>query len=160
MDTSPDTNALSMQTLRKFRLIFGSVRQHFRDVESRCGISGSQMWLLKEIATTPQIGVSELAARLAIHQSTCSQLVEKLVTKALIGKERSNSDQRRVGLVITTAGRQLLEQAPGPAEGILHEALNALPPESLARLDQNLADVIAQLSVYNDKLADKPLADL
>ncbi len=160
MDTSPDTNALSMQTLRKFRLIFGSVRQHFRDVESRCGISGSQMWLLKEIATTPQIGVSELAARLAIHQSTCSQLVEKLVTKALIGKERSSSDQRRVGLVITTAGRQLLEQAPGPAEGILHEALNALPPESLAHLDQNLADVIAQLSVYNDKLADKPLADL
>ncbi len=88
---------LQMQVLRQFRLIYGSVKQHFREVEERCGISGSQVWLLREVATAPGTGVSRLAERLSIHQSTCSLLVEKLVGAGLIAKTRSAEDQRRVG---------------------------------------------------------------
>ena len=92
---------LSIKVLKKFRLIFGSVRQHFREVEQTCGVSGSQLWILQEVSNTPGIGVSELAGRLSIHQSTCSQLVEKLVGRGLLIKERSVEDQRRVGLLLT-----------------------------------------------------------
>ena len=67
--------------LKQFRIIFGAVKQHFRKIEATCGISGSQLWLLNEIAMYPELGISKLAERLAIHQSTCSLLVEKLVKK-------------------------------------------------------------------------------
>lgn len=50
--------ARSNQVLKKFRIIYGSVRQHFREVEQACGVSGSQLWLMQEIANTPDIGVS------------------------------------------------------------------------------------------------------
>ena len=92
---------LSVQVLKKFRIIYGSVRQQFRDIEKVCGVTGSQLWLMQEVANTSGIGVSELAERLSIHQSTCSQLVEKLVGRKLLLKERSKQDQRRVGLRMT-----------------------------------------------------------
>ena len=153
-------NQLSLQVLKKFRIIYGSIRQQFRDVEQTCGITGSQLWILQEVATTPDVGVSVLAERLSIHQSTCSQLVEKLVTRDLIIKERSKEDQRRVGLRLTESASKILRNAPGPAEGILPEALQTLPESALLALDNALIDVIGQLRNRDDKLADRPLSDL
>lgn len=153
-------NQLSLQVLKKFRIIYGSVRQQFRDVEQTCGVTGSQLWILQEVAKTPGIGVSELADRLSIHQSTGSQLVEKLVTRSLINKERSKEDQRRVGLRVTDEASRLLKNAPGPAEGILPEALQALPEAALLALDNSLIGVIGQLRIHDDKYADRPLSDL
>ena len=108
----------------------------------------------------PGIGVSELADRLSIHQSTGSQLVEKLVARGLITKERSKEDQRRVGLKVTDEASKLLINAPGPAEGILPEALQTMPEEALLALDNSLIEVIGQLRISDAKLADKPLSDL
>lgn len=153
-------NQLSLNVLKKFRIIYGSVRQHFREVEQACGVTGSQLWILQEVANTPGIGVTELADRLSIHQSTCSQLVEKLVARELIIKERSKEDQRRVGLNLTEVASAILKNAPGPTEGILPEALQALPESALLALDNSLIAVIGQLRVRDDKLADRPLSEL
>ncbi len=151
---------LQMQVLRQFRLIYGSVKQHFRDVEKQCGISGSQLWLLREVATIPGMGVSRLAERLSIHQSTCSLLVEKLVGAGLVSKTRSVEDQRRVGLEVTLTGTRLLMSAPGPAEGILPDALKQLPDDSLETLNANLSQLVSHMIMQNESDAEKPLADL
>jgi DNA-binding MarR family transcriptional regulator len=158
--TRRNKNQLSIQVLKKFRIIFGSVRQQFREVEQTCGVSGSQLWILQEISKTPGIGVSELGDRLAIHQSTCSQLVEKLVGRELIVKQRSKLDQRRVGLSLSPEAAAILKEAPGPAEGILPEALQDLTEAALVSLDNSLLELINQLRIRNDKLADRPLSDL
>lgn len=153
-------NQISLQVLKKFRIIYGSVRQHFREIEQTCGVTGSQLWILQEVSNIPGIGISELADRLSIHQSTASQLVEKLVARDLINKERSKEDQRRVGLRLTEEASRLLKNAPGPAEGILPEALQALPESALLALDNSLISVIGQLRIRDDKLADRPLSEL
>ncbi len=158
--SSRNKKQLSHQVLKKFRIIYGSVRQHFRDVERTCGVSGSQLWVMQEIANTAGIGVSELAERLSIHQSTCSQLVEKLVSRKLVVKERSTEDQRRVGLRLTEDAAKLIKNAPGPAEGVLPEALGALAADDMLTLDQALEKVIQQLQYRDDNLAKKPLSDL
>ncbi len=151
---------MSLEVLKKFRLIYGSVRQHFRQVEHACGVSGSQLWILHEIAESPGIGVSDLAERLSIHQSTCSLLVDKLCVQKLIAKARSQTDQRRVGLALTAVAKRLLTKAPGPAEGVLPDALKALPNKALLDLDAALAQVISELNLRDERFAEKPLADL
>ena len=118
------------------------------------------MWLLRDVSSVPGIGVSQLAERLSIHQSTCSQLVEKLVTAGLLTKVRSSKDQRRVGLRVTPAGAQLLGRAPGPAEGMLPEALRLLPDVALKTLQVNLDLLIEQLPLHDRRDAKQPLADL
>lgn len=151
---------LSLHVLKKFRIIYGSVRQHFREVEQTCGVSGSQLWIMQEIANEPGIGVTALAGRLSIHQSTCSQLIEKLVAKKLVSKERSKEDQRRVGLQLSAAAVELMKAAPGPAEGVLPEALNSMSAASMRALDIGLEEVIKQLRISDEQFADRPFSDL
>ncbi len=151
---------LQFDVLKKFRLIYGTVRQHFREVERVCGVSGSQLWLLQQVARNPGIGISDLAQQLSIHQSTCSQLVEKLVLRKMLFKTRCADDQRRVALLVSDSVAALLARAPGPAEGVLPEALSALPDSALNALDDALSGLIERLPRRDDKMADKPLADL
>lgn len=151
---------LSIQALKKFRIIYGSVRQHFREIEQTCGVTGSQLWIMQEISATAGIGISELAEKLAIHQSTCSLLVDKLVVRKLVIKERNKLDRRRVGLRLTIDAIKLLKKSPGPAEGILPEALRALPAGTIRSLDSSLAKVIEQLEIKDEKLAERPLSEL
>jgi DNA-binding MarR family transcriptional regulator len=158
--SASNKSQMSVQVLKKFRVIYGSVRQHFREIEQTCGITGSQLWLMQEVSKTPGIGVSDLAERMSIHQSTCSQLVEKLVNRQFVLKERSKEDQRRVGLRLTAEAAKLIKKAPGPAEGVLPEALSALPDDIIQALDSSLKIVIAQLQIKDDKLSEKPLSDL
>jgi MarR family transcriptional regulator, organic hydroperoxide resistance regulator len=153
-------DALALEVLKQFRLIYGSVRQHFRRVEEACGVTGSQLWLMQEIDKTPGVGISELARRLSIHQTTCSQLVEKLVHRGHVRKTRSTQDQRRVGLTLSKRATRALKSAPGPAEGVLPEALAELPDPALESLSRQLLRVIAELHLRDERSAGKPLADL
>ena len=151
---------LSLDVLQQFRIIYGSMRQHFRDVESRCGMPGSQMWVLQEVQQEQGIGITELAARLGVHQSTCSLLVEKLVDSGYVSKVRRNSDRRRIGLQLCPSALDVLSRLPGPAEGILPAALSELPNVVLKTLNINLNELIENLSHKNDAFASEPLADI
>lgn len=136
------------------------MRQHFREIEQTCGVTGSQLWILQEVANAPGIGISELADRLSMHQSNVSQLADKLVTLGLLTKERSKEDQRRVGVCLTDEALALLKNAPGPTEGLLPVALQTLPESTLLDLDKSLIAVIGELHISNDKLAGTHIADM
>jgi DNA-binding MarR family transcriptional regulator len=152
--------ATNLAVLRSFRLIYGSVREHFRAVHKSCGISGSQLWILHEVQKSPGIGVSDLAARLSIHQSTGSLLVEKLVRSGMVSRKKSNADQRRVGLQVTAKGLRCVKRAPGPPEGVLPEAIAGLSQAQARALLSNLQAVAAELDISGDQAADTPLSDL
>jgi len=144
---------LTLDVVRQFRLIFGSVRHHFRNVEESCGISGSQLWVIREVSAAPGVGVSALAIKLSLHQSTCSQLVEGLVARGLLKKLRLGEDQRRVGLTLTPRAAKVLAQAPGATEGILPTALSELSNQALLTLSAQLKRLIAELRTQNGNRA-------
>jgi MarR family transcriptional regulator, organic hydroperoxide resistance regulator len=153
-------DSLAKEALKQFRVIFGAVRQHFREIESTCGISGSQLWLLHEIASHPELGVSRLAENLSIHQSTCSLLVEKLVKKQLVEKQRLTEDQRKVGLLVTAAGHAVLAKAPQPVDGILPQVLATMEIQALQNLNTSLDLVVAKLDDKGGDLAHHPFSDI
>lgn len=151
-------NAIAV--LKQFRVIFKSVKSHFSDVESQCSISGSQLWALSLVVATPGLKVSELAKGMAVHQSTASNLVDRLCTLGVMFKNRSTSDQRIVHLHPTKLGIDLVAKAPQPAEGILPNALSQLSDESLLELNRRLEEVIQQLQPVVKSAEATPLADI
>ena len=156
----PLSTSLSLEVLQQFRVIFGTMRRHFREVEERCGLPGSQMWLLQEVQRCPGIGVSELAICLGIHQSTCSLLVDKLVARRFLKKTRKPSDRRCVGLALDEEAEKVLALLPGPAEGVLLEALSRIPEVALKTLNINLTELVSCLRGRDERFAVTPLADL
>ena len=154
------SNQAASEALRQFRMIFGAVRQHFKAVEKACGVSGAQIWAMATLRQHPGMKVSELAQALSIHASTASNLLDKIEKAGLIRRERNHVDQRVVQLYLTAAGEQALERAPQPQTGILTHALGQLPDAALARLNQDLAALIAHMGAVDTQAAQKPLSEL
>ncbi len=157
--STPDQQTV-LDVLQQFRLIYGSMRRHFRMVEEQCGISGSHVWLIQEVCHSPGVGISELALRMGIHQSTCSLLVDKLVSQGYLSKHRREADHRRVGLHLEDKGAAVLARIPKPAAGILSDALSNLPAVVLKTLHINLEELLRNLPGKEDKYASVPLSDM
>jgi DNA-binding MarR family transcriptional regulator len=144
------------RVLRRFRLVFNTVKGHFRAVERKAGISGAQLWALSVVHANPGIGVSELARAMDVHQSTASNLLRALVDKELVVADRAGEDRRAVQLQATARAGRVLAKAPGPFSGVLPEALGRLDSATLARLDRDLSRLIAELGV-DERGATVPL---
>lgn len=145
------------RVLRRFRIVFNTVKSHFRAVEKKAGLAGAQVWALSVVAEQPGIGVGELARAMDIHQSTASNLVKPLLEAGLLKAERSGTDRRAVELQVTAAGQRVLRKAPGPLSGVLPDALARLDGRTLARLERDLDRVIDQLGA--DEGANVPLGN-
>ena len=140
---APDDAAV--RVLRRFRLVFNTVKTHFRAVEKKAGVAGAQVWALSVVAGQPGIGVGGLARAMDIHQSTASNLLKPLLEGGLLETHRSGTDRRAVQLSVTPQGLKVLRKAPGPFSGVLPDALARLDPATLARLDRDLGKLIAVL---------------
>jgi len=147
------------RVLRQFRVVFNAVKTHFRHVEKAAGIGGAQLWALSVVQQQPGIGVGELARALDVHQTTASNLVKALATQGLISIDKNGADRRTVTMNLLAAGRERLENAPAPFTGVLPDALAALDPVTLARMEQDLSTLIAALEAGTAG-ANIPLADL
>ncbi|MCB1907570.1 MAG: winged helix-turn-helix transcriptional regulator [Rhodocyclaceae bacterium] len=138
---SPDPLAL----LVRFRVLVRAAQHHSQWIERQSGITGAQLWALQELADDPGLRVGELAKRMALHQSTASNMVDKLATLDLLRRERGSPDQRVVRLYPTPDGLALLARAPSPARGVLLEALRAMDPDAGLQLQRALDALLARL---------------
>jgi DNA-binding MarR family transcriptional regulator len=156
--SAAEQQTLSRDALKKFRVILAAVRQHMSAVEQACGVSGAQVWVLAVLSERPGLRVSQVAEALSVHQSTISNLLDKMEQANLVRRERSRKDQRVVEVYLTETGNAVLEKAPRPFTGVLLNALEALPKNVLARLDDDLKAVIGHLNSEVDmSAAVKPL---
>ncbi len=153
---SPDSTH-ALDALRLFRIIFKSANRHFHDIEKAAGIGGASLWALAEIAETEELTVSGLAKAMSIHQSTASNLIEKLETGGYVIRTRSLNDRRVVYLSLTLQGREVLAKAPPPYRGILPDALMKLDPKSLNELNRYLIELISGMEGKSDVGAYEPL---
>ncbi|MEK9720029.1 MAG: MarR family transcriptional regulator [Quisquiliibacterium sp.] len=140
-----DHRVREIAALHNLREIIRTAQEQLHFGSEATGISGSQAWALAEIARAPGLIVSELGKRMAIHPSTTSNMLDKMQKRGLIRRERIDEDQRVVHLFVTAAGERVLAQLPGPATGLL--------PDALARLDDSQLDSVnAALALILDKM--------
>lgn len=156
-DTKFDTKASALETLGLFRVIFKSANRHFHEVEKKAGIGGASLWALAEILESDNLTVSALAKAMSVHQSTASNLIEKLEIKGHVVRIRSLEDRRVVHLALTNQGRDVLSKAPPPYRGVLPEALMHMNPEALDQLNSHLTQLIAGMEHKLDGSAFEPL---
>lgn len=102
------------------------------------GITGGQAALLHQIRRTPGVGVRELAARERVSPPAMSGYIDRLEAAGLVERVRSQSDRRRVGLLVTPAGIKLLRSVRSRRTAWLTSRLQRLEPAQLAALQAAL----------------------
>lgn len=147
-DPPVDHDQAAVAVLRQFRQVFNAVKSHFQQVEKTVGMGGAQVWALSVVREQPGIGVGALARAMSIHQSTASNLVRTLIDRDMLVAVKQGADRRAVQLNLLPAGARVLKNAPGPFAGLLPDALKAMPPQTLARMQEDL-----------DRLLDRIAAD-
>ncbi|MFM8332424.1 MAG: MarR family winged helix-turn-helix transcriptional regulator [Candidatus Methylumidiphilus sp.] len=155
----PPGQAWPFEALKRFRQIFKAVHQHSQRVESQWGVSSAQLWAMWELSNAPGMRVTELAKAMSIHQSTASNLLDKLVKKGLVERLRDSQDQRAVSLHLSAPGLAILQQATAQAHprGLLQQALFSLPDPVLAAMTQNLDVLISEMGIADEKAAMEPM---
>ena len=145
------------EIMQELRIVVRTTQAHSRWIEKECGVSGVQLWAMWELFAQPGQKVSDLSRALSIHQSTASNMLDKLEKKQLIRRNRSGPDQRVVQLYLTPQGTELLSTAPRPAQGAVMDAMKHMNDEELQQLKTGLAALIGHMSVAADDGAMKPI---
>ena len=140
-----------------FPLLIPAAPRHSLWVLRPSGGPGAQLWALQELREVSGLRVGELANRMALHQSTTSNMVDRLETAGLLRKERTSVDQRVVRLYLTEEGAALLARAPSPARGVLPEALRLMDEEGLASLQSELDKLLRQIKHLDEGFGMQPL---
>ena len=145
--------------IKQLRLVVRASQKHSRWIETQSGVSGAQLWAMWELFSAPGMRVSDLSRCLSIHQSTCSNMLDKLQDKGLVKRERGGPDQRVVRIYLTRQGTDILAGAPRPAQGILTHALHKLSDESQQQLADTLCQLVSVLDFGEEDAALEPLTE-
>ena len=93
-------------------------------MEDAIGISGPQRFALRLIALEPGIGAADLAAKLHLHPSTITGVIQRLAAGGYIVREWDAADRRRVRLRVTASGQRI--NRPSRGGTVEHAVRNTL----------------------------------
>ena len=100
------------------------------------GVSSADAMVLFDLRRHPGAGVSDLAGMAQIARSVISERVKRLQTAGLIERDAvERSDKRRVGLVITLAGNEALQQMSRIRRDRIATRLASLSAEDRAAIE-------------------------
>lgn len=148
---------LRLEILKKLRIVIRAAQRHSLWVEKRCGVSGAQLWMMQELHDRPGLRVGELADRLAIHQTTASNLLDDLKKRGYVVKVRDAEDQRVIHLALSESGEHALAESPSPARGLMPEAIMKLDKRGLRHLDKGLQGLFESMNELDEGFGMLPL---
>jgi DNA-binding MarR family transcriptional regulator len=94
------------------RKIIQAIDMNSKKLVKRVGLTGPQLVILQEIASLGEVTTGEIARAVSLSQATVTGILERMERRGLLARQRSDSDKRRIMVRITTAGEQVLKEAP------------------------------------------------
>lgn len=117
---------ITEQVLMSLRKIIRAVDLHSKKLVNRCGLTGPQLVVLKQMAAYKEITTGTLSRNVNLSQPTVTSILDRLEKRDLLVRRRDTNDKRKVFVNITEAGRQLLNEAPSPLQDEFTRRFNML----------------------------------
>lgn len=97
-------------------------------------LTPQQFAVLARLGETERVSQNELGRQTAMDQSTINGVVQRLLARGLIAKEKSETDKRMILLTLSGAGREALAAVMPSARKISSETLAPLTRTEQQRL--------------------------
>jgi DNA-binding MarR family transcriptional regulator len=135
--------------LRFMRVVWNiqhALQSRSKRMQRTLGVTGPQRLAMRVVGTLPGITPAELARVLHLDPSTISGVLQRLVARRLMLRERDDIDGRMIRLRLSRAGERLNRPSKiGTVESAIRATLGQLPAPSvraamhvLERLSQTL----------------------
>jgi len=98
-----------------------------KQMEATLGITGPQRLVLRIVTDRPGLSAGELANIVHLHPSTITGILQRLVRKRLIRRERDPQDSRRIRLQSRPAARTFVAASAVTVESAVTSALEGIP---------------------------------
>lgn len=112
---------LETEVLVALRRIVQAIDQHSSRLGKEFGLTTPQLLVLQTVSNTQEQPIRAISAEVNLSQATVTSIVDRLERRGLLERQRSGTDRRKVFLIITEAGKELLTKAPKALqENFLH----------------------------------------
>ncbi len=138
------------EIVNSIRLLQGVSRRQSSEFIRKHRITGPQLGALRFVALTPGISMRQLSDRLYLHVSTVSGIVDRLVKRGYVVRERCEEDRRIVKLKITADGRRVIRKTPLAGMGLLIHTIDQLPPDQLEDALKTMRLLLEIMKIKNE----------
>lgn len=105
----------------------------------RLGVSMAQVHILYTVQRNGEMTMSQLAEVLNVSLSSATGLIDRIVERGFIERNRVPTDRRIVLVRVTAAGEQMLHEVDGVTETLVRSVLGHLPAAQLRGVSQAIS---------------------
>ena len=128
--------------LLSLRRIASAVDAYSRKLAAEHKITGPQLMCLHSIVKEGPLTLSKLSKRFSLSPSTVTGIIDRLESKGLVTRARTDPDRRKVLVTATDAGSALVSKAPSPLHDKLIAAIRGLPEAEQAAITISLERIV------------------
>jgi len=132
-----------------FQRISRDLTAAYRPLLADLGLTYPQYLVMLALWERDAVGVGELGQRLCLDSGTLSPLLRRMESAGLVRRQREASDERRVTIHLTEAGRALEQRAASVPEELAGRLVDDVP--GYVRLH-------AELTALAERLEAQPAA--
>lgn len=115
------------ELLVALRRVIRATDMHSRQLIKTAGLTAPQLLILEAIRNDDTVTASELAKRVSLSQATVTNILERLERRDLIRRRRSSEDRRKVDILLTGPGLELLKRSPRPFQETFIRQFQEMP---------------------------------
>ncbi|GAP75977.1 MULTISPECIES: MarR family winged helix-turn-helix transcriptional regulator [Pseudoalteromonas] len=137
------------ELLIALRKVIRAIDLHSKQLNKTSGLTGPQLLIMHEVAQTDGITASRIAQNVNLSPATVTNILDRLESRALVSRVRSQLDKRRVSLYLTEQGKALLDQAPQPLQDHFIEKFSSLSEWEQTLLLSSMQRIAAMMDADN-----------
>ncbi|ALP43214.1 MarR family winged helix-turn-helix transcriptional regulator [Aeromonas schubertii] len=137
------------ELLVALRQIIRAIDLHSKRLIKEAGLTAPQLFLLKGVEQLGNASMRQLADHTNMSQATATTIMDRLESRGLVVRLRSDSDKRKVHASLTEAGRTLLSDAPTPLQESFIQRFQSLEEWEQTLLLSSLQRVSSMMNASN-----------
>lgn len=98
------------------RRVIRATDLHSKHLSKVAGLTAPQLLILQTLRDKGELPSGEIAHDISLSQATITTILDRLESRNLITRKRSDQDKRKVIASLTEAGRVILVNAPMPLQ--------------------------------------------
>lgn len=115
-------------------------------MEAELGITGPQRLVLRVVGRFPGLSAGDLAHIVRLHPSTITGILQRLVARGLLERERDPADSRRARLRLKPRAVAYTRTSPGTVEKAVRQALTRAGASNVRAARRVLTEVAGGLN--------------